>query len=224
MKLPKPDWRRFADIWRKFIADSRARISARRARISAAPPLSWRQFKADMREPTSVPRFFLNLGVPFVLLILFLAAAKYHDWITRHFSPGWLFVTILVASFGLFYVRRFCRLGYGILEFLLGVAIVGDTIFGPAPESSKLDESAIKACISPSEGSTIVCIGLPPGSEAPPRGSDGYFARNDHPRGCIPAHPSGCRIAPTYQPASRAPAAGCGASCCRTDEHPRSSA
>jgi hypothetical protein len=116
MKLPKPDWRRFiADIW------------------------------AHMWAPESPLRVSGNLAVTIVLISLFVAATKHLDWITHHFSPGWLFVTIVVASFGLFYVRRFCCLGYGLLEIVMGSVIVFDTIFfGPTPDPSRSDEPVIK--------------------------------------------------------------------------------
>jgi hypothetical protein len=126
MKL-KRDWRRFlAEITTKLKPD-------------------WPRFWADMRAPPALPmRILGNLVVTFVLLIAFLVAAKFLDWIRQHVSPGWLFATILVASFGLFYVRRFCRLGYGFLEVLLGLVLVADTIFGPTPDPSRSDEPVIK--------------------------------------------------------------------------------
>jgi hypothetical protein len=53
-------------------------------------------------------------------------------------------VTIIAVCFVLFYVRRFGRLGYGFLEIFLGFGIVANTIFGPVPDPSRLDEPFIR--------------------------------------------------------------------------------
>ena len=92
------------------------------------------RFIAEMRAPVSPYRVLANLAVTIVLLSLFFAVTRHLDWITQHLSLNWLFATILLASFGLFYVRRFFRVGYGLLEIVLGSVIVFDTIFGPTPD------------------------------------------------------------------------------------------
>ena len=104
----------------------------------------WHRFLADLRAPDSPLRIGGNFAVSLLLLALFGLAAKHLEWITRHFGGGWLFLAILVACVVLFYVRRFVRLGYGMLEIMIGLALVADTILGPAPDPTKLDEPVIK--------------------------------------------------------------------------------
>jgi ABC-type sugar transport system permease subunit len=91
-----------------------------------------------------VGEVFPNVVVALILAILLFSAVKHSDWIISHFSGGWLFGTILIACVVLFYVRRFFRLGYGMLEVLLGLGIVADTIIGPLPAPSSADEPIIK--------------------------------------------------------------------------------
>jgi hypothetical protein len=85
-----------------------------------------------------------NFAVFLVLSVLCFLVVRRLQWVANHTTPGGLLGGIAVACVLLFYVRRFFRLGYGALEFLLGLSIVADVVLGPTPDPTKLDEPLIK--------------------------------------------------------------------------------
>ncbi|MBV9201194.1 MAG: hypothetical protein JOY83_16000 [Alphaproteobacteria bacterium] len=84
-----------------------------------ARKLSLRGFFRDTR-----PVWELGLGAVIALLLGF--AAMHLAWLAVHFGQTTLIILALGACYILYLVRHFCRLGYGLVEILIGLfAIFG---------------------------------------------------------------------------------------------------
>jgi hypothetical protein len=88
---------------------------------SVPPKRTFRNFLRGAR-----PGLELALGLGLAALLR--EAAIYLPWIRENVSRYLLVSAILVLSYGLYTMRRFCRYGYGFLEAVIGFYVIFGTM------------------------------------------------------------------------------------------------
>lgn len=87
---------------------------------------------------------WLNVWVALMLTFILVAITLGLPWIHRQIGGWLLMVAILVVCAGLFYARHKWRLGYGLLEILIGGFIVYDLVVAAIPSVRASDEAIFK--------------------------------------------------------------------------------